>query len=217
MTSIFPQIVSNISSPYGGFGLLEGPNVISPYASMYGGQLNAFEILQCPFNPASLASCSSAARIDSSGNVHAAGAFFANGSDYGESVMVRGDLREHEPGDVLAVDPEGRKQFLKSDRAYSPAVAGIYSTKPGLLGSSHALDNSAFRSEIPLAINGIVPCKVSTQNGSIKPGDLLVSASRPGYAMKGTDKARMVGAIVGKALGNLQSGVGVVPVLVMLQ
>jgi hypothetical protein len=35
--------------------------------------------------------------------------------------------------------------------------------------------------------------------------------------MKGTDRSKMLGAVVGKALGNLDSGTGVIEVLVTLQ
>jgi hypothetical protein len=47
-------------------------------------------------------------------------------------------------------------------------------------------------------------------------GDMLVTASRAGYAMKGTDRVKMVGAVVGKALGALENGTGVIEVLVSL-
>jgi hypothetical protein len=68
-----------------------------------------------------------------------------------------------------------------------------------------------------MAVVGIVPAKVSAQNGAIEAGDLLVSSSTPGVAMKGTDRNRMLGAIVGKAMGTLNSGKGVIEVLVTLQ
>jgi hypothetical protein len=71
--------------------------------------------------------------------------------------------------------------------------------------------------EIPLAMVGIVPCKVTTENGPIHRGDLLVSSSTPGHAMRGTDRTRLVGAVVGKALGSLAQGTGVIQVLVTLQ
>jgi hypothetical protein len=45
----------------------------------------------------------------------------------------------------------------------------------------------------------------------------LVTSSRPGYAMKGTNRARMLGAVVGKALEPLLSGRGLIQVLVTLQ
>ena len=68
-----------------------------------------------------------------------------------------------------------------------------------------------------MAMIGIVPTKVSAENGPIRSGDLLVTSSMPGYAMKGTDRSQMLGAVVGKALGNLHSGTGVINVLVTLQ
>jgi hypothetical protein len=58
---------------------------------------------------------------------------------------------------------------------------------------------------------------VSAENGAIRPGDLLVTASKLGYAMKGTDRGKMLGAVIGKALGNLDSGTGVIEVVVTLQ
>jgi hypothetical protein len=71
--------------------------------------------------------------------------------------------------------------------------------------------------EIPLAVVGVVPCKVSAENGAIGPGDLLVSSSVPGFAMKGTNRKKMLGAVVGKALEPLTSGNGIILVLVTLQ
>ena len=48
-------------------------------------------------------------------------------------------------------------------------------------------------------------------------GDLLVTSSTPGYAMKGTDRNLMLGAIVGKALESLHSGTGIIRILVTSQ
>jgi len=59
--------------------------------------------------------------------------------------------------------------------------------------------------------------KVTAENGPINAGDLLVSSSSPGHAMEGTDRERMLGAVVGKALEPLREGVGVIQVLVTLQ
>lgn len=55
------------------------------------------------------------------------------------------------------------------------------------------------------------------ENGAIRRGDLLVSSSKAGYAMKGTDRERMLGAVIGKTMGSLHSGSGVIEVLVTLQ
>ncbi len=57
--------------------------------------------------------------------------------------------------------------------------------------------------------------KVDAAHGSIKPGDLLVASSNPGYAMKSVSS--QPGTIIGKALGELKSGTGAIPLIVTLQ
>jgi hypothetical protein len=86
-----------------------------------------------------------------------------------------------------------------------------------LTGRRQTTDAKTSTTEVPMAMVGIVPTKVSAENGSIKRGDLLVTSSTFGYAMKGTDRSKMLGAVVGKALGNLDTGTGVIEVLVTLQ
>ncbi|MGH9603489.1 MAG: hypothetical protein ACRD24_14005 [Terriglobales bacterium] len=86
-----------------------------------------------------------------------------------------------------------------------------------MLASPYRMDDPNLAKEVPLALVGVVPCKVTAENGSIKIGDLLVTSSAPGYAMKGTDRTRMVGAVVGKALEPLREGKGVIQVLITLQ
>jgi len=137
------------------------------------------------------------------------------GGDYAESVDVTGDRTNYEPGDVLVLDADNPGKMLKSIEAYSTSVSGIYSTKPGTVGRRQTTPKSL--DEVPMAVAGIVPAKVSAENGPIKVGDLLVTPSSPGYAMKGTDRSRMLGAVVGKAMAKLDSGTGLVEVLVTLQ
>lgn len=157
-------------------------------------------------------------RVDTNGAVWADGGFNASGADFAESVAVRGSRSEYQPGDVLEIDRSARRGLALSHHPYATLVAGIYSTKPGMLASPHTMDETAAReNEVPLAVVGIVPCKVSTENGAILPGDLLVTSSRAGYAMKGTDRRRLVGAVVGKALEPLRNGMGTIQVLVTLQ
>ena len=139
------------------------------------------------------------------------------GGDYAEKVDVAGSKASYEPGDVLIIGAEDGSDVAKSSEPYSTQVAGVYSTKPGLVGRRQTSDPSVSRAEIPMAMVGIVPTKVSAENGPIKRGDLLVTSSTVGYAMKGTDRSRMLGAVVGKAMANLESGKGVIEVLVTLQ
>ncbi len=137
------------------------------------------------------------------------------GGDYAESVDVVGDRKSYEPGDVLVIDRASPDKFVHSLQPYSRLVAGIYSTKPGLTGRRQGL--AVTGEEVPMAMLGIVPTKVSAENGAIDVGDLLVSSATEGYAMRGTDASKMMGAVIGKAMGKLDSGKGVIEVLVSLQ
>jgi hypothetical protein len=137
------------------------------------------------------------------------------GGDYAESVDVTGDRTKYEPGDVLVIDTNAPGKFLKSVEPYSTSVTGIYSTKPGTVGRRQLTPMAA--DEVPMAMMGIVPTNVTAENGAIHPGDLLVTSSTPGYAMKGTDRNRMLGAVIGKALGTLDSGKGAIEVVVTFQ
>jgi hypothetical protein len=85
------------------------------------------------------------------------------------------------------------------------------------VGRLEPAGSEASKAEVPMAMVGRVPTKVSAENGPIKVGDLLVTSSTMGYAMKGTDRSQMLGAVIGKALGSLDSGKGVIQVLVTLQ
>jgi hypothetical protein len=156
-------------------------------------------------------------RVDSTGKGYFNAGTQTGGADFAESVAVQGKRSAYEPGDLLVIDSTSDRHLAVSQAPYSTLVAGIYSTKPGVLATPHTIDDSGIAAEVPLAVVGIVPCKVTAENGKIARGDLLVTSSRPGYAMKGTDRERMLGAVVGKALQPLDTDAGVIEVLVTLQ
>jgi trimeric autotransporter adhesin len=155
-------------------------------------------------------------RVDANGAVYADGGYHTGGADFAEAFSVKGPSTGYVAGDVLTIDQSATRRLTRSSRPYSTLVAGIYSTKPGVLASPYAMDQTP-NSDIPLAVIGVVPCKVTTANGAIQPGDLLVTSGKEGYAMKGTDRNKMVGAVLGKALEALPTGDGVIQVLVTLQ
>ena len=66
-----------------------------------------------------------------------------------------------------------------------------------------------------LALMGRVYVKATTENGPIMPGDLLTTATEPGYVMRCDRPEECAGAIVGKALESLPTGEGLIEVLVM--
>jgi len=156
-------------------------------------------------------------RVDGAGTVYANGGFVPYGADFAESMAVVGDRSRYAAGDLLVIAPTTSRHLALAHEPYSSLVAGIYSTKPGMLGSTRRVDETPAKDEVPLAVVGIVPCKVSAENGPIQVGDLLVTSSTPGHAMRGTDRTRMSGAVVGKALEPLPQGTGVIQVLVTLQ
>jgi hypothetical protein len=57
--------------------------------------------------------------------------------------------------------------------------------------------------------------KVDATYGAIAPGDLLVASPNPGHAMRADSP--QPGTAIGKALGELSAGTGVIPVIVTLQ
>ena len=156
-------------------------------------------------------------RVDGTGKVFANGGLQASGADFAESVAVRDEKAAYEPGDVLVIDEESDRRVKLADEAYSTRVAGIYSTKPGTLSTPHSIDSLETSNEVPMAIIGIVPCKVTATNGAIHRGDLLVTSEIAGVAMKGTDRSKLAGAVVGKAMQELSEGEGVIEVLVTLE
>jgi hypothetical protein len=98
-----------------------------------------------------------------------------------------------EPGDVVSIDPNLKDGVKKSEKSYDSSSIGIVSTQPGLiLGDSE----SEGIVQVLVALAGHVPVKVSLENGSIAPGDLLTPSSTPGVAMKATK----AGIVIGQAL-----------------
>ena len=150
------------------------------------------------------------------GNVKADGTFTGGGVDYADMLPVAGKASDYAPGDVLVIGSDGK--LTKSSQPYSTALAGVYSTNPAFVGDARGLSEDKTATEnnlVPVALVGLVPVKVSTENGAIKPGDLLTTSSLPGYAMKAIDPK--IGTILGKAMQSLETGIGMINVLVTLR
>ncbi len=148
-------------------------------------------------------------RVASSGEAQSDVGFTTPAADFAEMLPAEKGL---EPADVLVIGEDGT--LILSSEPYQTNVAGVYSTEPGFTGGKPVEGSVA--GTIPLAISGIVPAKVSAENGPIKPGDLLVTSSTPGYAMK-ADRDPVQGSVIGKALGKLESGKGSIRILAILQ
>jgi hypothetical protein len=137
------------------------------------------------------------------------------GADLAEPFPISGP--DIPSGSVVIIDDEHPGQLKLSERAYDTRVAGIVSgakgIRPGLtLSQQGTLDGGQH-----VALSGRVYVQADASDAPIKPGDLLTTADAPGYAMRVTDHSRAQGAILGKAMGGLQQGKGLVLVLVTLQ
>jgi hypothetical protein len=153
-------------------------------------------------------------RLDHYGKGFFNGGTQVGGADVAEVFEVEGDVNKYEPGDVLVVSTRSDRRVERSREAYSSLVLGVYATKPGVLLTERDI-NANLDDTVPLGVIGVIPTKVSGENGAIRRGDLLVSARTPGHAMRGTARQRMLGATIGKALEEFRGpGTGKILVLV---
>jgi hypothetical protein len=159
-------------------------------------------------------------RVLQDGNVRCDGAFTGGGADVAEAFDFEGKRDQYEAGDVLIVSTLSDRKIMKSTTAYSTSVAGVYATKPGVLLAPHDAEEDLGQ-YIPMGMMGVIPTKVTSENGPIRRGDILVTSSTPGHAMKasavvvGGISVYPTGAIIGKALQNFDgNGSGLIEVLV---
>ena len=113
-------------------------------------------------------------------------------------------------GDVIVINRELTeldiflKDFLNILKKYSGylVVSGFVSIATGRTKG------------YPISLAGLVPAHVTNENGNIMPGDLLVSSSKPGYAMKNDNPKD--GTVVGKAFDFCDEKDCKIPVFVAL-
>ncbi len=156
------------------------------------------------------------ARIDNTGK-----GFFNNGTQLGgadvaESFEVEGAKNTYETGDVLVISTSSDRKVEKSSEAYSSLVAGVYATKPGVLLTPESIDTDISH-QVPMGVIGVIPTKVCNEGGAIKRGDLLVTSSKSGYAMKADRSKLQIGQAIGKALQDFDGTEGKIEVLVSIR
>ena len=143
------------------------------------------------------------------------------GSDLAEpfSVSSGASTARVESGMVMVIDRDRAGELRVASEPYDSRVAGVVSgangLSPGLVMQSE--DKHEADGKHPVALSGRVWCWVDASFGSVQPGDLLTTSSAPGMAMVARDPSRRSGAVLGKAMTGLDSGRGLVLVLVSLQ
>ena len=138
---------------------------------------------------------------DSSGNF-AAGTITATATQaqYADLAEKYTADEDYEPGTVVIFG--GDEEVTACEIEADHRVAGVVSTDPAYLMNSDA-------DGVAIALKGRVPCKVT---GPVVKGDLMVASSVKGHAK--ADNNAGPGRIIGKAIGEIDSGEGVIEVLV---
>lgn len=149
------------------------------------------------------------------GDIEVTGEIRLTGADCAEEFPV---ADEADPGTVVVIDDSGA--LVISRDAYDTRVAGVIagagSLKPCLvLDSNRGSEDGPARKAISLT--GKTHCRVDARQCAVAVGDLLTTADLPGYAMLAADRNRSFGAVIGKALAPLHSGLALIPILVALQ
>jgi hypothetical protein len=126
------------------------------------------------------------------------------------------DSAEHAPpGAVMCIQDDG--SLSRCETAYDTRVAGIVSgagqwrpaMKLGALGRGSP--------GTAIALVGRVECMAEADDEPIEVGHLLTTSSIVGHARRASDHTRSPGAVLGKSLGTLSQGRGLIPILVSLQ
>jgi hypothetical protein len=153
-------------------------------------------------------------KIDQTGKVAVNVLQINGGSDVAEPFQI---LNDHvAEGSVVVIDEDDPGRLKLATSAYDTRVAGVISgaggVVPGLSLQQKGLDGGQ-----NVALGGRVYVLADASAAPIHPGDLLTTSDQPGYCMKAVDRSKAQGAILGKAMGKLDRGRGLVLILVSLQ
>lgn len=157
------------------------------------------------------------------------------------SIMQNTGTSDIHPGEVASMsaavnspDAMNGVPMVGVDRAqgaYSTAVVGVVAEK-WMLPDPNAQEGTRERNGysdasatvirpgeyMTVATSGAFKTvNVSTVNGPIHVGDLLVASDTAGVAMKADAKQTGFGSVIGKAMGNIESGDGVIAVMLSLK
>jgi hypothetical protein len=135
-------------------------------------------------------------------------------SDIAEEFEVE-STAEAAPGTAVVMDTDSKA--IPTSQPYNRKILGVISGageyNPGIVLAS----DPSKPNRMPVSLMGKVYCKVDADYAPIELGDLLTTSATPGHAMKATDMTRAFGAVLGKAMAPLESGKGLIPIIVTLQ
>jgi hypothetical protein len=143
-----------------------------------------------------------------SGNANSVGgSWLADGADYAEYFYTEDiDLTA---GEVVCVDLQLNSSVKRCGRASDGNVMGIVSTQPSIIGNNQ-YGYQYDPNYVIVGMLGQVPALATSENGDIRVGDSLTSASTDGRVMR----ANAGDPTVGVALEGLSEGEGTIKVLI---
>ncbi|MEK7604898.1 MAG: hypothetical protein AAB478_00020 [Patescibacteria group bacterium] len=123
-------------------------------------------------------------------------------AEYGDILVSSNELVDQyqtDNGNILYNVPTHKvSRLVKSSTPYQGNVIGIMSNNYGdFTSTGHGVIKDEDNPK-PVALNGRVTVKVSSENGNIQPGDYITTSSIQGVGMKSTK----AGMILGRALGS---------------
>jgi hypothetical protein len=155
------------------------------------------------------------------GNVEVTGDISLLNADCAEDFDIAESEENIEAGTVMVLDEKGLLQpsYHEYDKKVAGIVSGSSGYKPAIVldRQQNQDQDKKNKARLPIALMGKVYCKVDARHSSVGIGDLLTTSSTKGYAMKAEDPMKAFGAVIGKALGSIKEGLGMIPVLVTLQ
>src|SRR5262249_27852509 len=109
----------------------------------------------------------------------------------GAGLAGRVGAPEHaRPGPGLGIDPPGPGRLRVCEEPYSRGVAGVVSGANALAAGVVLGRDPGPNAGQPVALSGRVWVRCDAGPASIHPGDLLTTATRPGFAMRAVDSRR---------------------------
>ena len=139
------------------------------------------------------------------------------GSDLAEYFNIKDERNKVLPGYIVSIDPSNKGGLILSNSSFDKKVVGVISGANGIkTGFMMSQDGSIADGDFPVALTGRVYVYANNENGNIQPGDFLTTSSEPGIAMKVDDIQKSQGAILGKAMTEIDEN-GFVLLLVNLQ
>ncbi len=153
--------------------------------------------------------------LNANGTVSVPVLSITGGSDVAEPFPMEDE--KVEKGSVVVIDEQNPGRLKSSHIAYDKRVAGIVSGANGVNPGIALHQNGVLDQGQNVALSGRVYVRAEASQAPIRPGDLLTTSNLPGRAMRASDPSQAQGAILGKAMSELDEGEGFVLVLVSLQ